>query len=79
MILKAAQELSIATEESWMVGDILNDVEAGNRAGCKTILVDTGNETEWVQGAFREPTFVANNFLQAASFIFDYYKEEAIK
>lgn len=69
MILKAIKELQIDTEKSWMIGDILNDVEAGNKAGCKTILVDIGNETEWVEGSFRIPTFVASGFLQAARFI----------
>jgi D,D-heptose 1,7-bisphosphate phosphatase len=69
MILQAAKDLQIDTEESWMIGDILNDVEAGNRAGCKTILLDLGYETEWVEGNFRKPTFVASDFLQAARFI----------
>ncbi len=69
MILKAAKDLQIDTEKSWMIGDILNDVEAGNRAGCRTILLDRGNETEWIEGSFRKPTFVAADFLQAARFI----------
>ncbi|HEX8676435.1 MAG TPA: HAD family hydrolase [Segetibacter sp.] len=69
MILKAARDLEIDTQKSWMIGDILNDVEAGNKAGCKTILLDIGNETEWVEGLFRKPTFVAFDFLQAARFI----------
>lgn len=69
MILKAARDLDIDTPKSWMIGDILNDVEAGNKAGCKTILLDIGNETEWVEGVFRKPTFVAADFLQAARFI----------
>lgn len=69
MILKAAKDLHIKTEESWMIGDILNDVEAGNRAGCKTVLLDTGNETEWVEGSFRKPTFTVSNFLNAAQSI----------
>ena len=34
-----------------MVGDILDDVEAGRRAGCRTVLLDNGNETEWGQPA----------------------------
>lgn len=69
MILKAAEELQISTEMSWMIGDILNDVEAGNRANCKTILINNGNETEWIQGAFRVPAFIADNFLNAAYYI----------
>jgi phosphoglycolate phosphatase-like HAD superfamily hydrolase len=49
MLFKAATEHDISLENSWMIGDILNDVEAGNRAGCKTVLIDNGNETEWVE------------------------------
>jgi phosphoglycolate phosphatase-like HAD superfamily hydrolase len=30
-----------------MIGDILDDVEAGSRVGCRTILIDCGNETQW--------------------------------
>ena len=69
MILQASDELNIDPQKSWMVGDILNDVEAGNAAGCRTILINNGNETEWAEGSFRTPTFVAANFLEAANFV----------
>lgn len=71
MLSRAVSELNINASASWMVGDILNDVEAGNRAGCRSVLVDTGNETEWVEGPFREPAFVASNFMEAAVYIRD--------
>src|SRR5687767_8859310 len=48
MILKAAETFSIDLSRSWMIGDILNDVEAGHNAGCRSILIDNGNETEWI-------------------------------
>ena len=69
MIIEAAADKKIDVEKSWMIGDILNDVEAGNRAGCQTIIIDNGNETEWIKGSFRTPTFSAKNFFQAATFI----------
>src|SRR5690606_33538868 len=47
MIYQASNDYNIELSQSWMIGDILHDVEAGNRAGCKTILIDNGNETEW--------------------------------
>ncbi|WP_217619149.1 HAD-IIIA family hydrolase, partial [Achromobacter sp. GbtcB20] len=47
LLLRAAQELGLDLAESWFIGDILDDVEAGNRAGCRSILLDVGNETEW--------------------------------
>jgi phosphoglycolate phosphatase-like HAD superfamily hydrolase len=52
-----------------MVGDILNDVEAGNRAGCKTVLIDNGNETEWLEGPYRIPAVITKNLLDASSVI----------
>jgi len=69
MILQALQELNIDASGSWMIGDILNDVEAGNRAGCRTIIIENGNETEWLDGTFRTPNYTAAHFLDAAHFI----------
>lgn len=66
MILQAALKHNINLSESWMIGDILNDVEAGNRAGCKTVLINNGNETEWVAGPMRAPTFICSSINQAA-------------
>ncbi len=48
LLQRAAVEHDIDLQRSWFVGDILDDVEAGRRAGCHTILIDNGNETEWV-------------------------------
>lgn len=39
MLIDAAKELRIDLRRSWMVGDGLNDVQAGYAAGCRTILV----------------------------------------
>lgn len=40
MLLRAAKELDINLRSSWMIGDSMRDIEAGQRAGCKTILLD---------------------------------------
>jgi D-glycero-D-manno-heptose 1,7-bisphosphate phosphatase len=69
MLIKAARENDIDLAASWMLGDILHDVEAGNRAGCRTILVDCGNETEWKLGNYRLPTRVAPDIYSAAVMI----------
>ncbi|WP_019987246.1 D-glycero-alpha-D-manno-heptose-1,7-bisphosphate 7-phosphatase [Rudanella lutea] len=66
MLRQAATDLGIELSASWMVGDILNDVEAGNRAGCRTILVDRGHETEWLAGPYRTPTAQVSSLLEAA-------------
>lgn len=46
MLLNAARERDIDLTRSWMIGDILDDIEAGNRAGCRTALVDLGTESQ---------------------------------
>jgi D-glycero-D-manno-heptose 1,7-bisphosphate phosphatase len=42
MLLRAAEEYDIDLKNSFMIGDKLADIEAGQRAGCQTILVLTG-------------------------------------
>ncbi|BAV04478.1 D,D-heptose 1,7-bisphosphate phosphatase [Filimonas lacunae] len=69
MLLQASQELQIDLKNSWMIGDNLNDVEAGHLAGCKSVLYDVGNETEWVMNRFRKPDYKTSNLLKAAAMI----------
>lgn len=69
LILKAAKDMEIDLSQSWMIGDILNDVEAGRRSNCKTILIDNGNETEWVSNSYRIPHYMAKHLKEAAEFI----------
>jgi histidinol-phosphate phosphatase family protein len=38
----ACSDLGIGRQNSWMVGDTTSDIEAGRRAGVRTILVRTG-------------------------------------
>ena len=66
MLRQAARALHIDLARSWMVGDILNDVEAGRRAGCRTVLLDVGHETEWQRSPLRTPHHTASDLLDAA-------------
>lgn len=74
MLLRAAREHGIDLRASWMVGDILNDVEAGNRAGCRTLLIDNGNESEWRLGPRRLPTRIAPDLYSAALLIAQHFE-----
>lgn len=69
LLLQAAREHGIDMSSSWMIGDILNDIEAGRRAGCRTILIDNGNETEWILSRERLPHHLCENLHQAAGII----------
>ncbi len=68
MLLQAAADLTIDLQHSWFIGDILDDIEAGNRAGCRTVLVDLGTEA-LPQQALRYPEFVARDTLHALHLI----------
>ena len=39
MLLRAAEEHGIDLAASWMIGDAPSDIEAGRRAGCKTVRI----------------------------------------
>lgn len=69
LIIQAAGEHNIQRSKSWMIGDILNDIEAGKTAGCNTILVDNGHETEWYITEHRTPDLLVSDFLSAAQHI----------
>lgn len=69
LLLQAAQEHDIDLTQSWFIGDILNDVEAGRRAGCNTILIDNGNETEWLLSPQRLPHATVTTFPNATNVI----------
>ncbi len=49
MLKSAAKDLDIDLKRSFMVGDKMDDVYAGHRAGCETILVLTGKGRDEVE------------------------------
>lgn len=69
LLTRVADDLGIDLERSWMVGDILDDVEAGRRAGCRSVLLDNGHENEWVVTLDRTPDERAADLLEAARVI----------
>jgi histidinol-phosphate phosphatase family protein len=74
LLRQAALAHQIDLASSWMVGDILDDIEAGRRVGCTTVLVDVGNETVWRKSPLREPHHRCTDFLAAAELIIETYE-----
>lgn len=50
MILKLAEKYNINVKNSWMIGDMDTDIEAGKRAGCRTGKIGKYNEFAEVNG-----------------------------
>lgn len=65
MVLEALSEYNLNPSETFFVGDRISDVEAGNSAGCKTILVKTANEPQPLGGA----DFETENLYEAVRLI----------
>jgi D,D-heptose 1,7-bisphosphate phosphatase len=69
MVVRASREHGLDPAASYFIGDILDDVEAGHRAGCRSILLDRGSETEWRRGPYRTPDFTACDLRDAARWV----------
>lgn len=69
LLYQAATEHCIDLSQSWFIGDILHDVEAGRAVGCRTILIDNGNETEWQLSLNRLPHHIVTDLHEAAKII----------
>jgi len=68
MLEQAAKEYDLDLKKSWMVGDRMSDVEAGRRAGARSILLKN-DTTPPIDGSFEAAEFVSQNVLEAAKFI----------
>ncbi len=69
LLRQAAIAHRLHLPSSWMVGDVLDDVEAGHRAGCRSVLLDVGREIAWRQSPLRVPDHRCADLLAAANFI----------
>lgn len=69
LLRQAALTHRIDLARSWMVGDTLDDVEAGRRAGARSVLLDVGNETQWRITPLRTPHHRVADLLEAAELI----------
>jgi len=61
LLLKAARELKINLNQSILIGDQETDIEAGIKAGCKTILISKTKN--------KRADFTAKNLLEASKII----------
>jgi histidinol-phosphate phosphatase family protein len=69
LIVQAAEDQCLNLAASWVVGVTCDDVEAGRRAGCRTILIDNGHEVEWRLTPWRTPHHVAADLAEAAELV----------
>lgn len=69
LIVQAAEDQCFDLAGSWVIGATCDDVEAGRRAGCRTILIDNGHELEWRLTPWRTPHHLAADLAEAADLV----------
>jgi len=76
MLLAAADEMDIDLSQSWSIGDSSRDIEAGLRAGCKTILVTRFSRYKSTSGGPAEPNpdYKSVNMKEAVNIIKKYHR-----
>jgi D-glycero-D-manno-heptose 1,7-bisphosphate phosphatase len=81
MLQQGARELNIALQRSFVVGDSVVDMQAGNAVDAATILVQTGYGRKSLQTCNEQNipiSFVADSIVEAVDFILDNVKGDRI-
>jgi D-glycero-D-manno-heptose 1,7-bisphosphate phosphatase len=74
MLLKAAEEMDLDLDQSWCVGNSSTDIEAGLRAGCKTILIDLPSRRQQLKPNDPRPDYKAINIKEVVNIIKKYHR-----
>lgn len=65
MLLDAARELGLDLTRSWMIGDRWRDIDCGQRAGVRTVLIDF----HYAEKLSAPPDYTAASFVEATRII----------
>lgn len=79
LLKKAARELHLDLTRCFFVGDALRDIQAGKRAGCHTVLVQTGQGEKSLEKimagqAAVAPDWVCDNLASATPLMLELFK-----
>ena len=77
MLLRAAKEMDIDLGQSWCVGNSIGDMEAGSRAGCKTILIDLPSHKQQLEPGQPRPGYKAVNIKEVVNIIKKHHRSSA--
>lgn len=73
MLIRAAEEMNIDLGRSYLVGDMVKDMEAARRAGVKAVLVRTGHGGNVLSDELTlddtAPDYIADDILDAVGWI----------
>ena len=71
MIEEGLSDFNADRKSSWMAGDRLTDIIAGQRAGLRTVFLEGTEKIDRSPKAQYKPHFIAQNFLELTEFILE--------
>ena len=74
MLLAAADQMDIDLDQSWLIGNSHRDIEAGLRAGCKTILITGSSPYKRPEPGGPKPDYKSVNIKEAVNVIKKYHR-----
>lgn len=69
LLRQAINDFDIDPSQSFLIGDNLRDIEAGNAVGCATILIGARPDTEGVKASTQKPNWKKSNLASAVEHI----------
>ena len=74
MLITASDEMDLDLVDSWMVGDSGHDIQAGQRAGCRTILIDNSPQKKTLEPFGLVPDYRAVNIKEVVNIVKKYHR-----
>jgi histidinol-phosphate phosphatase family protein len=72
MLVEAGKKYNIDPERSWMIGDMITDIQAGKAYGSRTIQIKAGNKADTKKSETvdnTEPDYIVKNLTEAVEII----------
>lgn len=71
LLCRVAHEYGLNLSQSWVIGENLDDIEAGRRAGCHTLLLGNSDMLKRELSPWRIPHYLTYDLLAAAQWIIE--------
>jgi len=71
VVFDIAKDNKISLTKSYFVGDKLSDVQTGQNAGCKTVLIQDKKSMSTLEINCKRPDYIASNLLKAVEWILE--------
>jgi D,D-heptose 1,7-bisphosphate phosphatase len=76
MVEQAARDFDIDLAQSFIIGDNMSDIEAGHRAGCRSIFLSDVKLSDKVENSIIVPDFTVPSLFKAVTLLLEFDKSQ---